>query len=154
MSELVLTRTAESRRVYALAGVGRLRLIGWTSRRATAEADGRRWEIARRGVLHGVIRATDEAGGVVGEFHGRLSRGGGALHWGERELELRREGRWRERYTLAESGRVLARIAGKSYGKRPVTVDLADGDPADPGLLLFATFVVRSLAADAAAAAS
>jgi hypothetical protein len=155
MSELVLTRTDGDRRMYAFAGVGTLRLTGLTSRRGTAEAGGRRWEMARRGVWLGRIEATDAAGGgVVGEFHGHMGRGGGALRWSGRELELRREGRWRERYVLSENGRALAAIAGKSHGKRPVTVTVDDVDAIDPGLLLFASLVVRAPAADAAGAAS
>jgi hypothetical protein len=155
MPELVLTRTESDRRLYAFDGVGTLRLAGWTSRRGTAEAGGRRWELARRGVWQRAFAATDEAGAVVGGLHGRLRRGGGLLSWSGRELELRREGLWRERYALVEAGRVLATIEGKSYGKRPVKVSVEDGEAAlEPGLLLFAAFVVRSLAAEAAAAAS
>jgi hypothetical protein len=42
-------------------------------------------------------------------------------------------------------------LDGKGWGKRPVTLSVADPEAVDPGLLLFATFVVRGLAEDAAA---
>lgn len=150
--DLELTRTGGDRRLYTLAGVGTLRLSGWGSRRGMAEADGQRWEIARRGVWRSTIAATGAAGSVAGEFQGRMR--GGVLRWSGRDLDLRREGMWRQRYVLSDGGRVVARIEGKSYGRRPVRVTVDDGVAFDPGLLLFAAFVVRALAADAAAAAS
>jgi len=54
---------------------------------------------------------------------------------------------------IADDGLELALLEGKGWGKRPVKVTSADGE-LDPGLLLFATFVVRALAEDATAAAS
>lgn len=61
---------------------------------------------------------------------------------------------WRERYALVEDGRELVTIEGKGCGQRPVKVTLQDAAAAiDPGLLLFAVFVVRTLAEDAGAAA-
>jgi hypothetical protein len=49
MAELELTRSPNDRRLYALEGVGTLRLEGWSSRKATAAADGDgTWRIARR----------------------------------------------------------------------------------------------------------
>jgi hypothetical protein len=60
--DLELTRTPGDRRLYTLEGVGTLRLQGFVSRTATAEADGMRWRIARRGrpgtaALRGVRRS-------------------------------------------------------------------------------------------------
>src|SRR5437879_3384096 len=49
VAELELTCTKGDRRVYALEGVGILRLEGVFSRAATAEADGTRWRFARSG---------------------------------------------------------------------------------------------------------
>jgi len=51
MPELDLTRSREDRKLYVLDGVGSLRLHGWMSRGATAEANGRSWEIERRGIF-------------------------------------------------------------------------------------------------------
>lgn len=60
---------------------------------------------------------------------------------------------WRERYALVEDGRELVTIEGVA-AKRPVKVTLQDAGAAiDPGLLLFAVFVVRALSEDAGAAA-
>ena len=93
MADFELTRTQGDRRLYALEGVGTLRLHGLFSRAATAEAAGTN---------------------------------------GERELAI---------------------LDGKGWGRRPVKVTLDDPDAVDPGLLLFAAFIVRGLAEDAGAAA-
>jgi hypothetical protein len=101
------------------------------------------------------MEATDVAGGVVGEFEPRSLRRGGTVSWAGKVLELRPASAWRERYALADGGRELAVLDGKAWGRRPVRVSV-DGDaPAiEPGLLLFAAFVVRGLAADAETAAA
>jgi hypothetical protein len=49
MADLELTRTPSDRRLYVLEGVGALRLVGFGSRAATAEADGRSWRFAAAG---------------------------------------------------------------------------------------------------------
>jgi hypothetical protein len=66
---------------------------------------------------------------------------------------MRPASRWRERYALAEAERELAVFDARGWGRRPVEMTLHD-DAADPGLLLFAAFIARSLAADAAAAST
>jgi hypothetical protein len=151
--ELELTRTREDRKVYALEGVGTLRLGGWLSRGATAQAEDRSWTITRRGVFAPTTEATDEAGAVAGTFHGRGIKRGGTLTWDGRELALRPASMWRERYALADGERELAVFDGKGWGKRPVAVRVDDPSAIDPGLLLFTAFVVRSLAEDASATA-
>jgi hypothetical protein len=50
IGELELTRAAGDRRLYALADVGIVRLKRWASRVASAEANGRSMETARRGL--------------------------------------------------------------------------------------------------------
>jgi hypothetical protein len=149
-TDLELTRVPGDRRLYSLEGVGTLRLEGLASRRATAEAAGRRWRIARRGFWGRASQATDEADAVVGEFEPRSLRRGGPLRWHDRELTLRPASNWHERYALADGARELAILDGKSWGRRPVRVTLDDAEAIDPGLLLYAVFVVRGLAKDAA----
>jgi hypothetical protein len=130
-----------------------LRLEGFGSRTATAEADGRSWRLARRRWWQRDIKATDSTGTVVGEFEPRTIRRGGVLRWAGQELSLRPASAWRERYALAEGDRELALLDGKGWGRRPVKVSIEDPAAVEPGLLLFATFVVRGLADDAGAAA-
>ena len=72
------------------------------------------------------MQATDALGSVVGEFVPRDLRRGGRLHWAGRELTLRPASSWHERYALAEGERELVLIEGKSWGRRPVKVTLAD----------------------------
>lgn len=153
MADLELTRTPGDRPLYALEGVGTLRLEGFASRTATAEAGSRSWRFARRRFWQRVIQATDKAGTAVGEFEPRDLRRGGTLRWAGRELTLRPASSWRERYALAEGDRELAILDGKGWGRRPVKVILDDPGAVEPGLLLFATFVVRGLAEDASGAA-
>jgi hypothetical protein len=153
MVELELTRTRKDRRLYALEGVGTLRLEGFGSRAATAEAEGTSWRLGRRRWWHRDIQAMDAMGVVVGEFEPRTIRRGGLLRWDGHELALRPASAWRERYALADGDRELALLDGKGWGRRPVKVSIDDLTAVEPGLLLFATFVVRGLAEDAGTAA-
>jgi hypothetical protein len=154
MAELVLSRTRDDRKVYALEGVGTLQLRGWSGRSATAEAGGRSWELDRSGLLRTVVTASDSAGAPVGEFRANGLRRGGKVTWGGRRLELGPASMWRERYALADGDRELAVFEGKGWGRRPVKVTVEDPASVDPGLLLFTAFVVRGLADDAGSAAS
>jgi hypothetical protein len=77
---------------------------------------------------------------------------GGRLRWAARELTLRPASHWRERYSLADRDRELVILDGKGWGRRPVKVTVADAGAIEPGLLLFAAFVVRGLAEDAGGA--
>lgn len=152
MVNLALSRTPGDRHLYALEGVGTLRLEGAFSRRATAEAAGNRWRIARHGFWR-QLQATDAAGAVVGTFDRRL-RGGGTVRWGDRELTLRRASLWRERYALAEGDHEIALLDAKGWGKRPVTITVEEHSALDPGLLLYAAFIAHTLAGDANAGAA
>ena len=154
MAELELTRTKDDRRVYALEGVGTLRLEGWFGRSATAEAGGRSWRVTRTGLFRATTEATDAAGTVVGTFTPRSIRRGGELVWMGRAFTLRPASAWRERYALADGDRELAVLDGKGWGRRPVAITLDDAAALDPGLVLFAAFVVRTLAEDAGASAA
>ena len=153
MADLELTRSRDDRRLYELAGLGTLRLEGLFSRRATAEAGGVAWSLHRVGFWRTAIDATDAAGTVVGTFDPRALKRGGTLTWGARELALRPASAWRDRYALADGDREIAVLDGRSWGKRPVTITVDDPAAVDPGLLLFAAYVVRSLAEDSASAA-
>lgn len=82
MADLERTRTSGDRRLYALEGIGTLRLEGSASRRATAVAGSTSWRIARRGFLGRRIEATDDRGTLAGEFEPRTLRRGGTLRWG------------------------------------------------------------------------
>jgi hypothetical protein len=154
MADLELTRAKGDRRLYALDGVGTLRVGGLLSRWAIAEAGGRRWRLAVHGILRRTIEAVDEGGAVIGSFEGRSIRRGGALTWCGHRYLLRTASTWRERYALALGDRELVLLDGKGWGKRPVRVTLDDPSALEPGLLLFAAFVVRALAEDAGAGAS
>ena len=153
MADLELKRVPRDRRLYALNGVGTLRLEGLLSRAATGEAGGRRWRFSRRGFWGRAVEARDVEGATVGEFSPSGLRRGGGLRWGERGLALRPSSAWRERYALVDGDRELAVLDGKGWGSRPVAIGVEDPTVVEAGLLLFAAFVVRGLAEDANAAA-
>jgi hypothetical protein len=154
MADLELTRAPDDRRLYLLQGVGTLRFErGLGGRRAGAEAGDRRWRLTT-GFWRRSVEAADESGSVVGTFEARKLRRGGAVHWSGQDLELRPASRWRERYALADGDRELALFDAKGWGKRPVRVTVDDPAAVEPGLLLFAAFVVRGLAEDASTAAA
>ena len=148
-TEFELARTPGDRRVYSLGDLGRVRLTGFMTSGAVAEADGETWRFGRRGLWKRGVQATDQAGVVVGEFEPRAIRRGGAIRWSGRELALRPASAWRERYALVDGDRELATFHATSSGKRPVTVTIADAADVETGLLLFAAFVVRRLKQDA-----
>jgi hypothetical protein len=154
MLELELTRTRDDRRAYRLGDLGTLRLGGITARTAHADAGGRRWTFSRQGFWRRTVRATGEGGAASGQFAQRSLRRGGPLRWGERELALRPASRWRERYALVDGDVELAVFDARGWGRRPVRVTITGADAVEPGLLLFAAFVVRGLASDASAAAA
>jgi hypothetical protein len=154
MVDLELTRARDDRRLYSLGDVGTLRLEGAFSRSATATAEGRNWRISRRGFWQRELQATDAAGRVAGEFIPRGIRRGGTITWAGRQFTLHPAGPLRERYVLAADERDLALIEGRTWGKKPVHLKLVEHDPPTPGLLLFAAFVVRQLAVNAANAAA
>jgi hypothetical protein len=154
VTELALTRTPGDRRLYALEGIGTLRLEGLGGRRATIEAGTRAWSVGRRGFWRRAMQATDAAGTVIGEFEPRSLRRGGTVRWNGRELAVRPSSAWRQRYALLDGERELALLDAKGWGKRPVRLTVSDAAGVEPGLLLFAAFVARGLAEDAAAAAS
>jgi len=154
MVDLELTRAPGDRRKYVLEGIGSLRLEGFASRAATAEADGATWSFRRVGFWRRRIEAVDRLGTVVGEFDPHGLRRGGTVSWAGRELMLRAASSWRERYALGDGGRELALLDGKGWGRRPVRVRVDDVAAVEPGLLLFAAFVVRGLASDASSAAA
>jgi hypothetical protein len=152
--ELELRRADGDRRLYVVDGVGTIRYTGLLARSATAEGDGRRWEIRPKGLWQTVVEATGSDGAVVGEFHPTTFRGGGTVRWESRELLLRPSGAWRSRYVLEDAGRELATLEGKGWGRRPVAIDAHGEAVLEPGLILFAAFVTRRLAEGTAAAAS
>jgi hypothetical protein len=153
MQELELTRTANDRRTYELAGLGTIRLPSIFARGpAVATAAGASWQLERRFWSRGAF-ATDNAGSLVGEFQPRSFRRGGTLRWNRDDLFLRPASAFRERYALADGDRELALFDGKGWGRRPVKVTLEDAS-VEPGLVLFAAWIVRGLAEDAAGVAA
>ena len=155
MATLQLTRSSDDQRLYALEGLGTLRLDspeGQRSRLATAEAGDRRWHLAHVGPFMNTIHAVDATGAVSGRYDDSGSSDGGDLRWSRRTLALRCASRWKDRYALLDGDDEIALIWARDWGTRPVRVVGDDLTALDPGLLLLATFVVRVLAEESASA--
>jgi hypothetical protein len=140
-----LTPSPGDHRLYIVKGIGTLRVTGFTWREATAEAEGRSWQITRHGIWPPVIQAADVAGEVVGEFNGRWRHHSAALRWSNRELELRIDRLRQDHYILMDDDRKLTTIDGVGSDERPLNVAIDDTADIDRGLLLFAIYVVRTL---------
>lgn len=150
MTEFELTRVPDDRHLFAIPGVGTLHndgLRAGTTTATTADGDAS-WTISREGFWRRTIRATDAAGAEVGEFTGRALTRGGHLRWGDHEMTIDATSLWRSRYALVERERDLAVFDAKGWGRRPVRMTVLEPGAVEPGLLLFATFLVRRLATD------
>jgi len=149
VTTLRLTRSSDDQRLYALEELGTLHLDspdGERSRLATAAAGDRRWHLAHVGPFMNTIHAVDATGAVVGRYDDAGLREGGGLLWSRRSFAMRCASRRRDRYTLVEGDSELAMIWARNWGSHPVRVVGDDLSALDPGLLLFAAFVVRVLA--------
>jgi hypothetical protein len=145
--EFELERVKGDRRLYAFGDVGTVRLEGLFGRNATAEAGHEQWTF-RRSVWTRTIEAVAVSGEIVGEFRGRLLHSGGTIRWNGSDVLLRRGTMWRERYVLEDGRRKLARFDVRAWGRFPVSVCIEVPAEVEPGLLLFAAFVVRAAADD------
>jgi hypothetical protein len=150
MAELELTRAPGDRKVYVLDGVGTLRVRGRGRQAAVAEAGGRRWAFVRRGLFAPLVTATDETGTVVGLYRSPMRKPGGPVGWAERELQLRRSSTFRQHYALSEGEQELALFhgTGRARGKSPISLTIDDPTALDPGLILFAAYIVRGIVED------
>jgi hypothetical protein len=156
MPDLELIRTREDRKLYALPGVGNLRVGGWLSRRVEASTGGEAYTFDKRGLLGSVFTAHDASGAQIAEFRPRTIKRGGTVVWRGTEWQLRPAAAFKERYALTrpDDEQELATVEGRGWGGRPVRVSTADATAVDPGLLLFVVFAVRILAEDASSVAS
>lgn len=148
MRELELTQDPADGSLWVLPGVGTLLRTGRISRAATAEAGGRRWLIKRFGLVRTGFTAGDEAGAVVGEVRHPIQGRSETLRWAGRELRLHFDGPESSGYAVRDGDQRLALMTPKRRGKRPMDVLLEDPS-ADPGLLLFAGFIVQAYEDDA-----
>lgn len=145
MTELVLLPSRAARRRFDLGDVGSLAYEGLLANRAVATAGSERWRLGPDGARRAQATAAD--GTVVGRYEASASPEG-RLTWAGRELVVRPVRGRRARWTLHDGdGRELVALDGRGTGARPAAIALpGDGEPLDPGLLLFLAFLVRKLA--------
>ena len=153
METLDLTRSPESRRLYRLGALGTIHLNGLVVRSATLTSGGTTFEVTRRGLLSRELTAT-EAGTRIGAFAPHRLNRGGRLDWRGDELRLEPAAHLAQRYALESRGEALAFLQARGWwgwgSLTPVTVELPDGAAVDGPLLIFAVYVVRTLADRAA----
>ena len=138
MAEFELSRTKDDRRLYELGALGSLRLEGLLSRRARAMSAGVTWQFepsAGRG-----MRALASQGRVVGEFDPHS----GELQWNGQMFQVRLASSQQERQALAVGETEVALFEDRSWGSHPVKVEIVEPAAIEPGLMLFAAFVLRS----------
>ncbi len=155
MTELPLTRSTDDRRRFEIDGVGALRRFGLFARGAELRTvTGRTLRARPRGWPGRRSEATDEAGGVVGEFElaWRMRRSG-TLTWQGLPHQVTTESSWRNRYLLSRDDRPLLSVRCRGWGRTPATLTVHDRS-LDPGLVLFTAWLVQQFVeSDAAAGA-
>jgi hypothetical protein len=143
--EVELTRSADDRRRYELAGYGAVR---WPRRLSTAgdllAGDAREFSTSMTGWTQRAAQVTDAAGAAVGAYRSTswLTHDG-AVTWRGVEYEIRRAHRWRNHYSLLHFDRPVLRIEGRGWGRRPATVSGVDPG-LERGLVLFAVWLVQT----------
>jgi hypothetical protein len=151
MARLALTRSPEDRKLYVLPGVGELRVARWPGKAVEATAGGRTYTFAPRGQEHRVPTATDAFGAEVGHQHGSWS-----LIWRSAKWDLDFMPDISGSYALRRRGeeREVAYLALTGWGKRPVPIVLDDDARLDPGLVLFAMYLMNRFAEEVNRSAS
>jgi hypothetical protein len=144
VTELALTRSADDRRRYELAGLGSLRRPRLLSRDAevtTRDGVVRTTHLSPTGKY---AQITDAHGGQVGEYaRTRWTDHSGTVTWRGLPYDLTVESHWRNRYLLSHHGSDVVRVACRGWGKKPATLELLD-PRVDPGLVLFTTWLVQT----------
>ena len=143
-----LTRSRNDRRLYELGSLGSLRLKGWFLRAADARTETESFTVSKTKTFDATVVATDSTAEQLGVFRPRSLRGGGTLEWRGTTYDLSHDAMLAERYSLMDGERVLAEVYARGWWgwgtKRPV--ELTVHDDRDRALLLFVTFVVRTIA--------
>src|SRR5262249_10198373 len=149
MVELALTRSAEDRRRFDLAGYGSVRRLGTSIAVVDLTTlDGSVLRTDRTGIWRPVIRATDAVGSVVGEYRAlRASTSSGELTWRGLAYRLTTGGWTRARFALERDGEPVLRLRCASWGRRPVSVTV-DDPTAEAALVLFVVSVARIVVAE------
>jgi hypothetical protein len=152
--ELELKRWFDDRRRFDLDGVGSIRRGGWWSRRAgLLPVQAPPLTAAPQGLMGRAAIVTTADGVTVGRFaqKGVLSHGG-ELVWRDRQLRVRSEALLTNRYSISDGDTALLEVRATGWGRTPARVSLS-GEAADPGLVLFALWVVQDFIAQDSASA-
>jgi hypothetical protein len=147
MIEVQIRRAKDDRRRYGIDDDAWWRRTSWLSYDSDAEVDGMRLQFSRTGMLRRAATARDAA---TGEVRAEWSARGGRLALGDRELRLRRTGRWRRKWSIVEGAGELARFEPEGRGAMRVLV--RPDVPVPRLLLLYGAWLVRCQTEDEDAA--
>src|SRR5205085_12045600 len=149
MDELELTRSQDDRRRFDLDGYGSLRKQGLLDPSVELLLlDGTVLRTEKLGFFRMVLQAYDASGENVGEFRSRAISSGGELSWRDQVYEVISEAWWGTRYLVTSGDRPVVRLRCSGWGgSTPVRVTVED-PTADPGLVLFLTWVVQRIVAN------
>lgn len=159
MREVELRRSARDRRLFEAEGVGWLRHDRWLSHRGEGGSVGSaaaEWSFEPRGWTGGRAEALDRRSGLpIGGYRRTAAFSqDGEVTWAGRVHELGRASRWRSRFRLADGPATLLELDVRGHGSRPVTLRVDPALDGEPGLVLFACWLGRLFAAQAAAGAA
>ena len=144
MTELALTRSADDRRRFELAGYGSIRRIGWAARNAVIHTGDGVERMTKQSPTGKFASLTEAAGSVVAEYERtRWVDHGGTVTWRGLPYDVSVESHWRHRYLLSRNGADVLRVTCKGWGKKPAVVEVLD-PRVDPGLVLFMTWLAQA----------
>jgi hypothetical protein len=145
MIEMQVTRARDDRRRYGLDEQAWWRRESWRSYTSHAVVDGRRLRFSRTGLFGRVATAEDAATGeVVAEWRSR----GGRVSANGAELRLRRAGRWKSAWALANDTSELVRLETRGWSGREMRLSVEPDARVSRVVLLFAAWLVACLAQD------
>ena len=127
MTELALTRSADDRRRFELAGYGSIRRIGWAARNAVIHTGDGVERTTKQSPTGKFASLTEAAGSVVAEYERtRWVDHGGTVTWRGLPYDVSGESHWRHRYLLSRNGADVLRVTCKGWGKKPAVVEVLD----------------------------
>jgi len=143
VTELALTRSADDRRRYELAGYGSIRRVGWLSRYAEIRTLDGYERTTTQSPTGKFARLLEASGSVVAEYERtRWVDHGGTVTWRGLPYDLTVESHWRHRYLVSRNGVETVRVTCRGWGKKPAVVEVREAS-AEPALVLFTTWLAQ-----------
>jgi hypothetical protein len=146
VTDLVLTRSADDKRRYELAGYGSIRRIGWLTRYAeirTPDGFERTTTQSPTGKFARLVEASGSPDDVVAEYERtRWVDHGGTVTWRGLPFDLAVESHWRHRFLLSRNGVEAVRVTCRGWGRKPAVVEVLEPS-LEPALVLFTVWLAQ-----------